>query len=356
MVEVARLNAHERPPAVIRQLYKEYRSLKPSEIDSHPLILDPQRQPSSGLNNGLQSEGYVSRQSIALALDRSLQCQISKDELKDIPIFTHQAIPGLCIIPSLLPPAAQIELLSRIFHRDLSNENHKTNIHLHYHMSYPNLQETVPNGDITTCQGGHNSSLQKSGSFFQDNPARELAPKNPSVHPPLSITSFLEKKLRWMTLGGQYNWTDKVYPDEIPPRFPEDIAILLRSIFPETKAEAAIVNIYSPGDTLSVHRDVSEECDTGLISISFGCDGLFMVGHEDGAGCEVIRLRSGDAVYMTGRSRFAWHAVPKIIPSTCPDWLADWPGTSTQFEKWRGWMLNKRINLNVRQMKEDVVG
>ncbi|OJD17195.1 alkylated DNA repair protein AlkB [Emergomyces pasteurianus Ep9510] len=352
MVEIARFNAHERPPATIRQLYKEYRNLKPSEIDSHPLILDPQRWPNNALGNGLQSEGHVSRKSISLALDWSLQCLISKDELKDIPIFTHRAIPGLRIIPSLLPPAAQIELLSRIFHRDLSDENHRTNIHLHYHMTYP--QETYPNDD-STSQEDRNSSLRKRASFFQDIATRELAPKDPSVHPPLSIKSFLEKKLRWMTLGGQYNWTYKVYPDEVPPRFPEDIASLLRNIFPETKAEAAIVNLYSPGDTLSVHRDVSEECDTGLISVSFGCDGLFMVAHQDGAGCEVIRLRSGDAVYMTGQSRFAWHAVPKIIPSTCPGWLADWPGTSAQFEQWRGWMSNKRINLNVRQMKEDPI-
>ncbi|EER41625.1 oxidoreductase [Histoplasma capsulatum H143] len=346
MVEITRLNAHEKPPAVLRQLYKQYRGLKLSEIDSHPLILDPQRQSNNSFNNGFQSEGHVPCHSISSALGQSLQCQIYKDELKDIPVYTHQAIPGLRIIPALLPPAVQIELLSRIFHRDLSNENHKTNIHLHYHMSYPSRHKTLSTADTATFQDGRNSSSQKRASFFQDNPARELVPKDPSVHPPLSIASFLEKKLRWITLGGQYNWTDKVYPAEIPPQFPADIASLLRKIFPETKPEAAIVNLYSPGDTLSVHRDVSEECDTGLISISFGCDGLFMVGHLDGAGCEIIRLRSGDAVYMSGQARFAWHAVPKIIPSTCPEWLADWPGNAAQFEQWRRWMSNKRINLN----------
>ncbi|PGH14289.1 alkylated DNA repair protein AlkB [Helicocarpus griseus UAMH5409] len=355
MGEIERLSAHERPPAVMRQLYKEYRSLKPAEVDSHPLVIDPQRQDNEGSFSGLQTEGYVPHQTILTALDKFLDCPFSKDGLKDVPVYTHQAIPGLRIIPSLSPPAAQIELLSRIFHRDLSNEKHKTNIHLHYHMSYPDLQASSRD-DNSNSQEKLNNPSQKKGSFFQDSPARELVPKDPSVHPSLSIKSILEKKLRWMTLGGQYNWTDKVYPAELPPPFPEDIAKLLRNLFPDTKAEAAIVNLYSPGDTLSVHRDVSEECDTGLISISFGCDGLFMVGHEDGAGCEVIRLRSGDAVYMTGRSRFAWHAVPKIIPSTCPGWLADWPGDSRKFEQWRGWMSNKRINLNVRQMKEAAAG
>ena len=146
--------------------------------------------------------------------------------------------------------------------------------------------------------------------------------------------------------------------------------------------EAAIVNLYSPGDTLSMHRDVSEQCDTGLVSVSIGCDAIFVIGldglasQQEGEddpsemGCEqdgdgdneelgtrviALRLRSGDAVYMTGASRFAWHGVPKIISGTCPVWLKDWPAEEgmDRFEAWRGWMEGKRINLNVRQMFEE---
>jgi alkylated DNA repair protein alkB family protein 1 len=61
-------------------------------------------------------------------------------------------------------------------------------------------------------------------------------------------------------------------------------------------------------------------------------------------------LRSGDAVYMSGEARFAWHGVAKIVPGTCPDYLSDWPGKD--FPDWKNWMRNKRINLNVRQMRE----
>lgn len=194
-------------------------------------------------------------------------------------------------------------------------------------------------------------------SFFDDEPTRLFLPKDPDVHKPISVQHFLDRKLRWMTLGGQYNWTDKKYPEEPPPPFPNDIATLLRRMFPSTDAQAAIVNIYSPGNTLNVHRDVSEECDTGLISISFGCDGLFMIGNDNSDSSEVIRLRSGDAVYMTGRSRFAWHGVPKILPETCPSWLKDWPSYTTacadEPAHWKGWMSGKRINLNVRQMRRD---
>jgi len=137
------------------------------------------------------------------------------------------------------------------------------------------------------------------------------------------------------------------------------------------KAEAAIVNLYTPGDTLSLHRDVSEECDRPLVSISLGCDGIFIAGLDksgsgagdttDGADSIVVRLRSGDAVVMSGPARFAWHGVPQILAGTCPEWMRDWPARPAEgdgdectdkdeFEHWRAWMAKKRINLNVRQM------
>lgn len=250
----------------------------------------------------------------------------------------------------------QFTLLSRIFHRDLSDPLHKTNVDLHYMLKRPPVGR----------------------SFFENQtPSAEvIEPRNPSVHKPITHRQLVDKKLRWMTIGGQYNWTDKLYPDEKPPDFPGDIKDLLSGLFPQTIAEAAIVNLYSPGDTLSLHRDVSEQCDQGLISISIGCDCLFIIGLErvhdsdtvlgsdskyacelDNIKYHVLRLRSGDAVYMSGASRFAWHGVPLIIPDTCPDELRSWPATSDGnanqdvFDHWRDWLSSKRVNLNVRQMK-----
>ena len=185
-----------------------------------------------------------------------------------------------------------------------------------------------------------------------------------NIHKSFTVSQFLNRKLRWVTLGGQYDWTQKRYPPENPP-FPADLASFIRGIFPEMTAEAAIVNVYTPGDTLSIHRDVSEDSDKGLVSISLGCDGIFVIGldSEKEAHTKVltIRLRSGDALFMTGQARFAWHGVPQIIPRTCPEWLSAWPANldpgekderKTDYEAWRGWVSNKRINLNVRQMRD----
>lgn len=243
---------------------------------------------------------------------------------------------GLRTIPALFPPAVQIEMLSRLLHRDLSIKEHQTNLHAHFNMEYP------PRSD----------DPRRPASFFADHVrTRLLHPKDASVHKPISVQDMLGRKLRWMTLGGQYDWTNKEYPPGLPPPFPQDVSEVLRVAFPNTDAQAAIVNVYSAGDTLSMHRDVSEDCDAGLISVSFGCDGLFMVSHDDNNDCEVIRLQSGDAVYMIGKSRFAWHGVPKILPFTCPEWLKNWPyGENDEYRSWKGWMSGKRINLNVRQM------
>lgn len=261
-------------------------------------------------------------------------------------------------MPSLFSVAIQRSLLSRLIHRDLSEPKHRTNLHFHYDIPYP--------AKATLKTEGQRAGLPT--SFFSYNPTSDVrfSPKDAAIHKPLTISQVLQKKLRWVTLGGQYDWTKKIYPEEEPPAFPLDVAGLLKQLFPEMKAQAAIVNFYNPGDTLSLHRDVSEECDRGLVSVSIGCDCLFVIGlGEDSstsensremaqtAECAVIRLRSGDTVYMSGPSRYAWHGVAKIIPNTCPEELEDWPASkSGLYGNWKGWLSNKRINLNVRQMRE----
>ena len=264
---------------------------------------------------------------------------------------------GLLILPALIPEHTQQALLSRLLHRDLADHKHRTNVHLHHLLPY---QATKPS----------NMKVLKAenASFFSISPlSPELFPPlNPASHKALTISQFLDRKLRWMTLGGQYNWTEKKYPAGTPPSFPEDIADFVRHLFPNIEPEAAILNVYTPGDTLSVHRDVSEESDSELVSISFGCDGIFIIGlnseNSEEPECVAVRLHSGDALVMSGQARCAWHGVPRVIPNSCPASLGDWPVVAYDesdfgvgkhpYEDWRGWMSTKRINLNIRQMKD----
>lgn len=117
---------------------------------------------------------------------------------------------------------------------------------------------------------------------------------------------------------------------------------------------------------MPVHRDVSEECQRGLASFSLGCDGLFIIAKDKVPGGDesdekreqemvVLRVRSGDVVQMNGETRWSWHAMPKVMGGTCPEWLAEWPvregeGARKEFEKWRGFMAGKRVNISCRQV------
>ena len=60
---------------------------------------------------------------------------------------------------------------------------------------------------------------------------------------------------------------------------------------------------------------------------------------------------------MGGESRWAWHSVPKVLPTEArrdaDTMIEGWPGVGDipgVNEAWVGWMKNRRVNLNVRQM------
>ena len=249
-----------------------------------------------------------------------------------------------------MPPKIQVQLLSNLFHHRLVDEGNFTNVHKHHVLPY----EALKRHRVDCADGSFFDLPPDSDELFQ--------PHDKHFHKPFSAYDFFSSKFRWMTLGGQYDWTLKEYPKDKTTPFPSDIANFVRTLFSDVRPEAAIMNVYKSGDYLSMHRDVSEECDNPLVSFSFGCDGIFIAGlqsEEDTAPRYVVlRLHSGDAIYLSGPSRFAWHGVPQILANTCPDWLKDWPYTSelhgddrNNFAAWRGWMANKRVNLSVRQIE-----
>ncbi|KAK6526151.1 hypothetical protein TWF281_011187 [Arthrobotrys megalospora] len=366
------LEAHVTAPRSVRDLQKYYQKLPTEFIPSTPQILDLHVLNSQIIDSSLKFAETISLETLAEVYGQFLGQDVDVSTLEAVNVYEHRFLPGLRILPSLLPIPVQETLLSKLLLRDLSNKEHLTNVHLHYNVPYPDADE----------------------SFFDLPKSTTFPPKDPDVHKPLGVVDVLEKKLRWMTLGGQYDWTAKEYPDGPPVQFPKDIRDLVHGIFPTIEPEAAICNTYSPGDTLSTHRDVSEEADKDLISISIGCDALFLISlspespdeqasippttpaptpqqprrQSKNKGKEpppppppldehtlIIRIRSGDAVVMGGQSRWAWHGVPKVIGDTCPEELTQWPNSNRDDDNkidWTGWMRRKRVNLNIRQMYE----
>jgi DNA alkylation damage repair protein AlkB len=246
-------------------------------------------------------------------------------------------------------------LVDRLFHRELSNPLHKTNVHCDYSIPFP---PSLPGGS-------HPASFF---TYPQSSKVQLFTPLNPhSNRKPINTAQFLQKKLRWLTIGDQYDWNTRAYPSSSPTHFPADIAALVTTLFQNAfKPQSGVVLLYSAKDYMPVHRDVSEECHRGLASFSLGCDGLFILARDkypDADECNVdreqetvvIRVRSGDVVLMGGQTRWAWHAMPKILSGTCPEWLQDWPvrgieGEPRMYEKWRGYMRGKRLNISCRQV------
>ena len=90
-------------------------------------------------------------------------------------------------------------MLNSIMHRDLANPLHKTNIAPDYNMPHPSPD----------------SKASHPVSFFNYPPHEAnvvLTPLNPhSNHKPMNMIQFLSKRLRWLTLGSQYDWKTRVY-------------------------------------------------------------------------------------------------------------------------------------------------
>ncbi|XP_072948837.1 nucleic acid dioxygenase ALKBH1 [Epargyreus clarus] len=192
----------------------------------------------------------------------------------------------------------------------------------------------------------------------------------------------LQKKLRWTTLGYHHDWDSKVYSEENKSPFPKDLAELCDVValylnYKNFKAEAAIVNYYHMGSTLSAHTDHSEvNLEAPLFSFSFGQSAIFLLGgHEKSTEPSAILLDSGDIVVMSKEARLCYHAVPKILPASSRPWdqsdfkpitcngssfkyiddkdyitLVNRNSDNTEWKDFSIYTEESRININVRQV------
>jgi DNA oxidative demethylase len=92
--------------------------------------------------------------------------------------------------------------------------------------------------------------------------------------------------------------------------------------------DAAIVNLYSPGARLGLHRDAEEPAEAPVVTISLGDTCVFRLAGVDrrtGPFTDVD-LYSGDLLVFGGPSRRIYHGVPKVIEGTAPAGIGLPPG------------------------------
>ncbi|KAJ8563129.1 hypothetical protein K7X08_031581 [Anisodus acutangulus] len=174
--------------------------------------------------------------------------------------------------------------------------------------------------------------------------------------------SVLLRKLRWSTLGLQFDWSKRSYNISLPHnKIPYALCLLAERMAAPTlplgevfQAEAAIVNYFGLGDTLGGHvDDMEKDWSKPIVSMSLGCKGIFLIG---GKSREVPPLamfvQSGDVILMAGQARECFHGVPRIFTDKEH---AEISSLELQFSDeedsaFLEYIRTSRININIRQV------
>lgn len=274
-------------------------------------------------------------------------CPLFGTHEKQQTAYTLERIPGLVILPHILSPDTQRRLVMQIM-QEYARSPNKCNLDAHYTLPEQGLWNMLES----------DASLGTTTTFSDD--------QNASI----SIKDML-KRMRWTTVGYQYDWSTKTYPSEQSTHLPPDLVDMTRAIvscidgattdhasipiyaYPGDHylPEAGVINYYHLKDTLTAHVDQSElNMDAPLVSFSIGHSCVFLIGSEDPNEEPIaLKLSSGDAIVMRGPCRKALHGVPRILEDTCPAYFSpsEWPQHG---DLWHDYMSNVRINVNVRQV------
>lgn len=86
----------------------------------------------------------------------------------------------------------------------------------------------------------------------------------------------------------------------------------------EYTPDTALINFYGGAAKMGMHQDKDERSAAPVVSMSVGDSCVFRLGNDENRGRPYtdVRLESGDLFVFGGPSRFAYHGVPKVYPST----------------------------------------
>ena len=170
-----------------------------------------------------------------------------------------------------------------------------------------------------------------------------FVPRMPRSGKPMSVRMTNCGTLGWVTDQHQGYRYQATHPQTGTP-WP-DIPASVSKIWEDLSgcsypAEACLVNFYEPSAKMGLHQDRDEEeFSSPVISLSLGDTCLFRVGGTNRSDKTTsFKLKSGDAVILSGESRLCFHGVDRIYPETSS-------------------LLNKggRINLTLRRVTDSLL-
>ncbi|MBI0381977.1 alpha-ketoglutarate-dependent dioxygenase AlkB, partial [Streptomyces albiflaviniger] len=82
--------------------------------------------------------------------------------------------------------------------------------------------------------------------------------------------------------------------------------------------DTALINFYDAEAKLGMHQDKDERSSAPVVSLTIGDSCVFRFGNTETRTKPYtdLELASGDLFVFGGASRYAYHAVPKILPGT----------------------------------------
>ncbi|KAF6148480.1 hypothetical protein GIB67_038835 [Kingdonia uniflora] len=193
--------------------------------------------------------------------------------------------------------------------------------------------------------------------FFEDAVVERSAYSCKSI-----AASFLMRKLRWSTLGLQFDWSKRNYDTSLPyNEIPKYLCQLARRMADpamptgeEFCPEAAIVNYFGSGDMLGGHLDdMEKDWSKPIVSISLGCKAIFLLGGRSREDMPTAMfLRSGDIVLMAGQARECFHGVPRIFTDNENAEITSLTSQLSHQEDlcFMEYIRTSRININIRQV------
>ncbi|KAI9099785.1 2OG-Fe(II) oxygenase superfamily-domain-containing protein [Phlyctochytrium arcticum] len=283
--------------------------------------------------------------------------------LPPLRVYTVPSVPGLILLPNLFTQQAERDL-ARVCLRDYACPPNVTNLDTHW---------VIPDEGLWNVYIRHRERLQDASAFGTgtddfSNTSKETILIDPPTTNTYHLTPLTPRdalpRLRWASLGLQYNWSRKEYHPTRRPPIPSAIDNISAAIvacvqgltqYPleRWRAEGGIVNFYGPRDALMAHQDRSEKNkDAPLVSFSLGNACVYLIGttsRDDEP--TAIKLQSGDGLVMHGACRLAYHAVPRILENTIPSHYAPDAEEEGDWTPFAEYMASNRININVRQVE-----
>ena len=147
-----------------------------------------------------------------------------------------------------------------------------------------------------------------------------FTPVMPRTGRPFSVRMTNLGSLGWVSDRAGYRY-QPLHPDtgQPWPAIPRVLLALWRTVSGYSHdPEACLVNFYSGGARMGLHRDEDEDDFTApVLSVSLGDTAIFRIGGpERGGKTGTLKLNSGDVLVMGGPSRLCYHGIDRVLTGT----------------------------------------